>query len=63
MGSHAGAEGLEKPCYDFKGLSGAMAYLQEMMDGLNGLGWDVYQSDHEGRQPASTKSTSFTPMP
>ena len=42
-----GAEGLEKPCYDFKGLSGAMAYLQEMMDGLNGLGWDVYQSDHE----------------
>ena len=43
----AGAEGLEKPCYDFKGLSGAMGYLQEMMEGLNDLGWDVYQSDHE----------------
>ena len=43
----AGAESLEKPCYDFKGLSGAMGYLQEMMEGLNGLGWDVYQSDHE----------------
>ena len=43
----AGAEGLEKPCYDFKGLSGAMGYLQEMMEGLNELGWEVYQSDHE----------------
>ena len=38
---------LEKPCYDFKGISNTMDYLQEMMDGLNGLGWEVYQSDHE----------------
>ena len=38
---------LEKPCYDFKGISNTMDYLQEMMAGLNGLGWDVYQSDHE----------------
>ena len=42
-----GIEGLEKAAYDFKGLAGAMGYLQEMMDGLNGLGWEVYQSDHE----------------
>jgi len=40
-------DSLEKPCYDFKGISGVMGYLREMMDGLNGLGWGVYQSDHE----------------
>ena len=40
-------DSLEKPCYDFKGISNVMSYLQEMMDGLNGLGWDVYQADHE----------------
>ena len=38
---------LDKPCYDYKGLAGVMGYLTEMMDGLNRLGWDVYQSDHE----------------
>ena len=40
-------DGLEKPCYDFKGIANVMDYLREMMDGLNGLGWDAYQSDHE----------------
>ncbi len=43
----ADTDSLEKPCYDFKGISGVMGYLREMMDGLNGLGWGVYQSDHE----------------
>ncbi len=38
---------LEKPCYDYKGISGAMDYLTDMMTGLNTLGWDCYQSDHE----------------
>ena len=38
---------LDKPCYDFKGISGVLGYLREMMDGLNRLGWDSYQSDHE----------------
>ena len=38
---------LDKPCYDYKGLAGVMGYLTEMMGGLNRLGWDVYQSDHE----------------
>ena len=58
----AGAEGLEKPCYDFKGLSGAMGYLQEMMEGLNGLGWEVYS--RTTRTPTvSTRSTSSTPTP
>ena len=38
---------LEKPCYDFKGIANAMDYLQEMMDGLDKLGWETLQSDHE----------------
>ncbi|MDA1189834.1 MAG: type III glutamate--ammonia ligase [Chloroflexi bacterium] len=43
----AGAESLEKPCYDFKGISPAMDYLRDLMDGMAKLGWDPYQSDHE----------------
>ena len=43
----ADAETLEKPCYDFKGISGVLDYLRDISGGLNKLGWDVYQSDHE----------------
>ena len=43
----ADVDHLEKPCYDFKGISGGMEYLKEMTEGLNKLGWGVYQSDHE----------------
>lgn len=38
---------LAKPCYDFKGMSGALDYLREMNDALRSLNWGVYQSDHE----------------
>ena len=38
---------LDKACYDYKGISGVMDYLKDMMEGLNRLGWDSYQSDHE----------------
>jgi glutamine synthetase len=38
---------LGKPCYDFKGISNVMGYLQDLMDGMARVGWDVYQSDHE----------------
>ena len=38
---------LDKPCYDFKGISNVMGYLQDLMDGMASVGWDVYQSDHE----------------
>ena len=38
---------LNKACYDFKGISGVLDYLQDMMRGLNALGWGCYQSDHE----------------
>ena len=38
---------LDKPCYDFKGISQALGYLQELTEGLNKLHWGVYQCDHE----------------
>ena len=40
-------DGLAKPCYDFRSMAPAMAYLQELTSSLNGLGWGVYQTDHE----------------
>jgi len=38
---------LTKPCYDFRTMAPAMDYLQEIITSLNGLGWGVYQADHE----------------
>ena len=38
---------LDKPCYDFKGIANASDYLRDLMDGMENLGWDPYQSDHE----------------
>lgn len=38
---------LNKPCYDFKGMSGQLDYLQTLTRYMNQLGWDVYQVDHE----------------
>jgi glutamine synthetase len=40
-------DNLAKPCYDFKGMAGALDYLRDMNDALRRLGWGVYQSDHE----------------
>ena len=40
-------DSLDKPCYDFKGISSVVDYLRDMMDGMASLGWDPYQSDHE----------------
>ena len=42
-----GVDDLAKPCYDFKGMSGAWDFLRDMNDGLDRLGWGVYQTDHE----------------
>jgi glutamine synthetase len=38
---------LEKPCYDYKGLSRRAAYLERLVDALQAVGIDVYQIDHE----------------
>ena len=42
-----GVDSLAKPCYDFRSMSPAMAYLQELTLSLNSMGWGVYQCDHE----------------
>ena len=42
-----GVDSLAKPCYDFRSMSPAMAYLQELTWSLNDMGWGVYQCDHE----------------
>jgi glutamine synthetase len=42
-----GADTLEKPCYDFKGLSANLPYLRELIRAMEGLGWEPYASDHE----------------
>jgi glutamine synthetase len=38
---------LDKPCYDYKGLSRASAMLDEMSASMRAVGVDVYQIDHE----------------
>jgi glutamine synthetase len=38
---------LDKPCYDYKGLSRASGFLDELVGGLRATGVDVYQIDHE----------------
>jgi glutamine synthetase len=42
-----GVDDLAKPCYDFKGISGALEFLRVMNDALIRLDWGVYQTDHE----------------
>lgn len=42
-----GVDDQAKPCYDFKGMSAALAFLRAVNDGLNALGWGAYQADHE----------------
>jgi len=43
----ANIDQLPKPCYDFKGISSAFGYLQEIVSYCNQLGWGAYQADHE----------------
>lgn len=38
---------LAKPCYDYKGLSRARAFLEKITDSMKAVGIDVYQIDHE----------------
>ncbi|MFT4581205.1 MAG: glutamine synthetase [Gammaproteobacteria bacterium] len=38
---------LEKPCYDYKGLSRSRAVIEELVSSLQQVGFDVYQIDHE----------------
>jgi glutamine synthetase len=42
-----GVDTMDKPCYDFKSLSGSMGYLRTLVGYLGELGWEPYASDHE----------------
>ena len=43
----AGVDSLDKACYDYKAVSPALGYLQDITRHCNQLGWEVYQTDHE----------------
>jgi glutamine synthetase len=38
---------LDKPCYDLQGLLDNLPWIQEIVEAMNNLGWDVYSFDHE----------------
>jgi len=38
---------LDKPCYDYKGLSRSRGFLEKLVGALQVIGFDVYQIDHE----------------
>ena len=38
---------LDKPCYDYKGLSRSREFLEQLVESLQQVDFDVYQIDHE----------------
>lgn len=38
---------LDKPCYDYKGLSRSRPFIEQLVASLQAAGFDVYQVDHE----------------
>ncbi len=38
---------LDKPCYDYKGLSRSAPFLEKLVSSLQAVDFDVYQIDHE----------------
>jgi glutamine synthetase len=47
LGPFDSTDTLDKPCYDYKGLSRTSAVLDEITLSLRAVGIDVYQIDHE----------------
>ena len=52
---------LEKPCYDYKGLSGSRGFLEKLVDSLQSVGFDVYQIDHEDANGQFEVNFTFSP--
>ena len=52
---------LEKPCYDYKGLSRSRGFLEKLVDSLQTIGFDVYQIDHEDANGQFEINFSFSP--
>ncbi len=40
-------DNLAKPCYDVRGFLDSYGYLDELVQAMDSLGWDVYSFDHE----------------
>lgn len=47
LAPHDSSDELDKPCYDYKGLSRTSQVLDEIVESLRAVGIDVYQIDHE----------------
>ena len=47
LGPADGGDTLDKPCYDYKGLSRSRVMLERLVESLQATGFDVYQIDHE----------------
>lgn len=41
------ADTLSRPCYDMRGLSRSLSFLQRTIGYMKEMGWDVYATDHE----------------
>lgn len=41
------SDNLEKPCYDYKGLSRSREFLERLTEALQKVDFDIYQIDHE----------------
>lgn len=41
------SDSLDKPCYDYKGLSRSREFLERLVEALQAVDFDVYQIDHE----------------
>src|SRR4051794_14087810 len=41
------ADTLSRPCYDMRGLTRSLDFLQRLIGYMQELGWDVYATDHE----------------
>ena len=52
---------LEKPCYDYKGLSRSRAFLEKLVGSLQSIGFDVYQIDHEDANGQFEINFTFSP--
>ncbi len=52
---------LEKPCYDYKGLSRSRVFLEKLVDSLQSVGFDVYQIDHEDANGQFEINFAFSP--
>lgn len=51
---------LDKPCYDLRSLLRNLPMVTEIVDAMNGLGWDVYSFDHEDGNGQFETDFSYT---